>query len=137
MSAELIEADGEKVGPTPEQGLSSERAHELTQRLERAGSVALESVAVTKQKRAAVPPYCTSTLQQDAARLLGFSAKRTMGAAQQLFEGAPWPCAQCSPTIACAVQAWTLLNRCLRSIAPDKRTHATLSSLATYCLQRA
>ncbi|MCF7794334.1 MAG: type I DNA topoisomerase [Candidatus Cloacimonetes bacterium] len=33
------------------------------------------------------PPYITSTLQQDAARLLRFSAKRTMQVAQQLYEG--------------------------------------------------
>lgn len=33
------------------------------------------------------PPYITSTMQQDAARILGFSAKRTMQVAQQLYEG--------------------------------------------------
>ncbi|MCD4829015.1 MAG: type I DNA topoisomerase [Candidatus Cloacimonetes bacterium] len=33
------------------------------------------------------PPYITSTLQQEASRVLGFSAKRTMAVAQQLYEG--------------------------------------------------
>ena len=33
------------------------------------------------------PPYITSTLQQDAARILNFSAKKTMMVAQQLYEG--------------------------------------------------
>jgi len=33
------------------------------------------------------PPYITSTLQQDAARILNFSAKKTMMIAQQLYEG--------------------------------------------------
>lgn len=33
------------------------------------------------------PPFTTSTLQQDASRKLGFSAKRTMAVAQQLYEG--------------------------------------------------
>ncbi|MCD4817854.1 MAG: type I DNA topoisomerase [Candidatus Cloacimonetes bacterium] len=33
------------------------------------------------------PPYITSTLQQDAARILGYSAKKTMMIAQQLYEG--------------------------------------------------
>ena len=35
------------------------------------------------------PPYITSTLQQDAARRLRFSPKRTMTIAQQLYEGVP------------------------------------------------
>ncbi len=39
-------------------------------------------------KRNAYPPFTTSTLQQSAARKLGFSAKRTMMLAQQLYEGA-------------------------------------------------
>ncbi len=33
------------------------------------------------------PPYTTSTLQQDASRRLGFSTKKTMIIAQQLYEG--------------------------------------------------
>jgi len=39
------------------------------------------------QRRHPVPPFITSTLQQEAARKLRFSAKRTMGVAQQLYEG--------------------------------------------------
>lgn len=38
-------------------------------------------------KRNAPPPFTTSTLQQSAARKLGFSAKRTMMFAQRLYEG--------------------------------------------------
>ena len=38
-------------------------------------------------KRNAPPPFTTSTLQQSAARKLGFSAKRTMMLAQRLYEG--------------------------------------------------
>ena len=38
-------------------------------------------------KRNAFPPFTTSTLQQSAARKLGFSAKRTMMLAQRLYEG--------------------------------------------------
>jgi len=37
------------------------------------------------------PPYTTSTLQQDASRRLGFSTKRTMALAQELYEGVDLP----------------------------------------------
>lgn len=40
----------------------------------------------TRQKSPA-PPFITSTLQQEASRRLGFQAKRTMKAAQELYEG--------------------------------------------------
>ncbi len=40
-----------------------------------------------EKKRAPSPPFVTSTLQQEAARKLGFSIKRTMSVAQQLYEG--------------------------------------------------
>ena len=39
------------------------------------------------KKRSPAPPFITSTLQQDASRKLGFQAKRTMKAAQELYEG--------------------------------------------------
>ncbi len=39
------------------------------------------------QSRRPAPPFITSTLQQEASRRLGFSAKRTMAVAQQLYEG--------------------------------------------------
>lgn len=38
-------------------------------------------------KRSPAPPFTTSTLQQEASRKLGFSVKRTMVIAQQLYEG--------------------------------------------------
>jgi DNA topoisomerase-1 len=40
-----------------------------------------------QQKRNPAPPFITSTLQQEAARKLGFTTKRTMMVAQQLYEG--------------------------------------------------
>jgi DNA topoisomerase-1 len=45
--------------------------------------------AITKKEitRAPAPPFTTSTLQQEASRKLGFSAKQTMMLAQQLYEG--------------------------------------------------
>jgi len=44
-------------------------------------------VTQEKKKRQPYPPYITSTLQQDAARRLYFSSKKTMMTAQQLYEG--------------------------------------------------
>ena len=40
-----------------------------------------------KKKRQPAPPFITSTLQQEASRRLGFTATRTMRAAQTLYEG--------------------------------------------------
>ncbi len=47
----------------------------------------VKNVVYGEKKRFSAPPFITSTLQQEAARKLGFSAKRTMAAAQQLYEG--------------------------------------------------
>ncbi len=40
-------------------------------------------------QRNPAPPFITSTMQQEASRKLGFTAKRTMAVAQQLYEGLP------------------------------------------------
>jgi DNA topoisomerase-1 len=45
------------------------------------------SVRTGNRKKGAPAPFTTSTLQQEAAKQLGFSARRTMRAAQQLYEG--------------------------------------------------
>lgn len=42
-----------------------------------------------EKKRNPLPPFTTSTLQQEASRKLGFSPRRTMVLAQQLYEGLP------------------------------------------------
>ncbi|MDD4323304.1 MAG: type I DNA topoisomerase [Eubacteriales bacterium] len=47
----------------------------------------VEEVKKGTRQRRPYAPYTTSTLQQDASRVLGFTAKRTMRAAQQLYEG--------------------------------------------------
>ncbi len=44
-----------------------------------------------EKKRNPAPPFITSTLQQEAARKLGFTVKRTMMAAQALYEGVAVP----------------------------------------------
>src|SRR5271165_6939139 len=47
----------------------------------------VRSVATKEKRRNPVPPFITSTLQQEAARKLRFSVKRTMMIAQRLYEG--------------------------------------------------
>jgi len=47
----------------------------------------VRSVTRGERKRNPAPPFITSTLQQDAGRKLGFSARKTMTVAQQLYEG--------------------------------------------------
>jgi DNA topoisomerase-1 len=44
-------------------------------------------IAEKERSRGPLPPFITSTLQQEASRRLGFSAKKTMSTAQRLYEG--------------------------------------------------
>jgi DNA topoisomerase I len=54
-------------------------------------SYRISSVERAERKRNPAPPFTTSTLQQESARKLGFSAKKTMAVAQQLYEGVTVP----------------------------------------------
>lgn len=84
FSASLIQLDGKKLGKfdVPD----AVRAEALKQRF---STAAWQVAQVTKseKKRYPAPPFTTSTLQQEAARKLGFSAKKTMATAQKLYEG--------------------------------------------------
>lgn len=51
------------------------------------GILTVSKVVKKERKRYPAPPFITSTLQQEAARKLGFSAQKTMQIAQQLYEG--------------------------------------------------
>jgi DNA topoisomerase-1 len=51
------------------------------------GDFRVVSVEKKPVKRNPYPPFATSTMQMDAARKLGFSAKQTMATAQRLYEG--------------------------------------------------
>ncbi len=51
------------------------------------GELTVDTIDRKQRKRNPAPPFTTSTLQQEAARKLGFSAQRTMRLAQQLYEG--------------------------------------------------
>lgn len=65
---------------------SGEQAEQATADLRRA-SYSVREVRKKQQSRKPAPPFTTSTLQQEASRRHGFSAKRTMAVAQQLYEG--------------------------------------------------
>ena len=53
----------------------------------KAATFTIAAVEKKPGKRSPAPPFTTSTLQQEASRKLGFDAKRTMQAAQRLYEG--------------------------------------------------
>ena len=52
-----------------------------------AGQLVVSNVQRKQRRRNPAPPFTTSTLQQEAARKLGFNTQRTMRAAQRLYEG--------------------------------------------------
>jgi len=57
------------------------------EKLSPTGRLRVFSIDRKQRNRNPAPPFTTSTLQQEAARKLGFSAQRTMRLAQQLYEG--------------------------------------------------
>ncbi len=63
-----------------------EQADEILGELENAQFV-ISSLKKGTRRRSPAPPFNTSTLQQEASRRLGFQARRTMKAAQELYEG--------------------------------------------------
>ncbi len=67
-----------------------ELAATITADLE-AAAYTVREVRKKQQSRKPAPPFTTSTLQQEASRRYGFSAKRTMAVAQQLYEGLTIP----------------------------------------------
>ena len=66
----------------------TEQAHQVRDRLKKAANGKLSVARVTRKqrRRRPAPPFITSTLQQDAARKLRFSAQRIMRTAQNLYE---------------------------------------------------
>ncbi|KTC66409.1 DNA topoisomerase I (plasmid) [Legionella adelaidensis] len=68
---------------------NTEKAHAIKQQLLKDANGQLTVAAIDKKQRKRNPsaPFITSTLQQEAARKLGFTARKTMMVAQQLYEG--------------------------------------------------
>lgn len=81
FAAKLSAVDGNKA-----EIANKEEADEILKRLENAVYTVTEvKKRVTKKQPA--PPFITSTLQQEASKRMSFQAKRTMKAAQELYEG--------------------------------------------------
>ena len=83
----LIEFDGGKVEQFS--FTNTDQAHAVEQTIKSAAAGQLKVLEIDRKprRRNPAPPFTTSTLQQEAARKLGFSAQRTMRLAQQLYEG--------------------------------------------------
>ncbi len=92
IHASLLTVDGKRVEKEEVPGkdyflVSNEQvAKEITAKLERA-SYRVDTVEKREKKRNPVPPFITSSLQQEASRHYGFSSSRTMNIAQGLYEG--------------------------------------------------
>lgn len=65
---------------------NEEQARAITDALESAQFV-VKSVKKAQKTKSPTPPFITSTLQQEASKKYGYTAKKTMSAAQQLYEG--------------------------------------------------
>lgn len=68
---------------------NAQKANDILKQLrQQAGSeLTVTELTQKERKRKPAPPFITSTLQQEAARKLGFTARKTMQIAQQLYEG--------------------------------------------------
>jgi DNA topoisomerase-1 len=82
--AVLIERDGKKLDKFAVE--NKEQADTIIADLGGASYV-VQKIVRRDKRRSAAPPFTTSTLQQEAGRKLGFSAKKTMMLAQRLYEG--------------------------------------------------
>ena len=65
---------------------NKEAANDIKSKIEKE-SYHIKSITKKESKRNPLPPFITSSLQQEASRRLRFSAKKTMVVAQQLYEG--------------------------------------------------
>lgn len=79
--AKLATVDGNKI-----EMMTKEQADEILARLEGAEFI-IEKVRKSVHKKSPAAPFTTSTLQQEASKKLGFQGRRTMKAAQELYEG--------------------------------------------------
>ena len=84
----ITNADGSQTEVKATLGQRLKTQEEVEQFLEQCkeASFVVESVSKKPMKRTPAPPFTTSTLQQEAARKLGFTVSQTMMVAQRLYE---------------------------------------------------
>ncbi|HIR46590.1 MAG TPA: type I DNA topoisomerase [Candidatus Caccousia avicola] len=94
IDAKMIPQGSRKAFPAAFYGTTQEKmkitsGDEANRILDDLKDAAYQIAKVKKgtRRKSPAPPFITSTLQQEASRRLGFQAKRTMKAAQELYEG--------------------------------------------------
>ena len=81
FAAKLSTVDGKKIELS-----DKTQADAILERIQKADFI-VKSIKKRITKKQPSPPFITSTLQQEASKRLGFQSKRTMKAAQELYEG--------------------------------------------------
>lgn len=81
FKAELVKYNGKKIKPS-----SAEQTDNILVTLEN-GKYTVERVEEKERIKKPMPPFTTSSLQQEASNKLNYNTKRTMMIAQQLYEG--------------------------------------------------
>ncbi len=88
LEAQLISYKGNKL--KAQELIDEKKAQEIKNELEKE-SYTISSIVKKSKKSPTPPPFMTSTLQQSAFSLLGFSPTKTMSIAQKLYEGVATP----------------------------------------------
>ncbi|QQW88800.1 type I DNA topoisomerase [Helicobacter pylori] len=88
LEAQLISYKGNKL--KAQELIDKKEAQEIKNELEKE-SYTISSIIKKSKKSPTPPPFMTSTLQQSASNLLGFSPIKTMSIAQKLYEGVATP----------------------------------------------
>ncbi|WP_283525698.1 type I DNA topoisomerase [Helicobacter pylori] len=88
LEAQLISYKGNKL--KAQELIDEKKAQEIKNELEKE-SYTISSIVKKSKKSPTPPPFMTSTLQQSASSLLGFSPTKTMSIAQKLYEGVTTP----------------------------------------------
>ncbi|QQW83095.1 type I DNA topoisomerase [Helicobacter pylori] len=88
LEAQLISYKGNKL--KAQELIDRKEAQEIKNELEKE-SYTISSIIKKSKKSPTPPPFMTSTLQQSASSLLGFSPIKTMSIAQKLYEGVATP----------------------------------------------